>query len=142
MRATLLPEEKLEALLIHGNDRIVYDFIKTIPATISDKRIEYLYSTAPKRNLQLIKELQNIYKGRCQICKWNPINKYGQSICEAHHMHWLSRGGEDKMENLVLICPNHHNAIHKVDAHFDFKELSFKFINHSERILLNNHLFF
>jgi hypothetical protein len=23
---------------------------------------------------------------------------------------WLSRGGEDALTNLVLVCPNHHRA--------------------------------
>ena len=25
---------------------------------------------------------------------------------------WLSRGGDDTLENLMLVCPNHHAAIH------------------------------
>ena len=141
-RSKLLPEEKLEALLIHGKDKLVYDFIKTIPVGISEKRIEYLYSMAPKRNTELVKELQKIYSGCCQICKWNPVNKYGHSICESHHIHWLSRGGEDKLENLVLICPNHHRAIHRVDAPFDFEKLSFKFTLHEESLRINKHLNF
>jgi hypothetical protein len=141
-RARLLPEEKLEALFVHSNEKNIYNFIKSIPSGVSEKRVEYLYSKAPKRNLQLIKELQDLYKGRCQICIWNPRDKYGESLCEGHHMHWLSRGGEDKIENLILICPNHHTAIHKVDAPFDYKELSFQFTAHSEVIKLNNHLFF
>jgi len=141
-RARLLPEEKLEALLMHSDDKSVYNFIKSISSGVSEKRIQYLYSTAPTRNVQLVKELQDIYKGQCQICKWNPKDKYGHSLCEGHHMHWLSRGGEDKLENLVLICPNHHTAIHRVDAPFDYQELKFRFTNHSERLLLNNHLFF
>ncbi len=28
---------------------------------------------------------------------------YGDSICEAHHIVWLSRGGEDALANLVLL---------------------------------------
>lgn len=141
-RAKLLPEERLEALLMHGNDKFVYEFIKTIPTGISEKRIEYLYSTAPKRNIQLAKDLQDLYQGKCQICKWNPRDKYGHPICEAHHIHWLSRGGEDTIMNLVLICPNHHNAIHRVDAPFDFENLSFKFTSHEEILTLNEHLIF
>lgn len=141
-RATLLPEEKLEALLIHGKDSVIYDFIKSIPVGVSERRINYLYSTAPKRNIQLVKDLQKIYNGCCQICKWNPVDIYGHYICESHHIHWLSRGGEDKLKNLVLICPNHHNAIHRVDAPFDFEKLSFKFTLHEESLRINKHLIF
>lgn len=141
-RAKLLPEERLEALLLHGDNKTIYEFVKTIPSGISEKRIEYLYSNAPKRNIKLAKDLQDLYEGRCQICKWSPRDRYGHSICEAHHIHWLSRGGEDIIKNLVLICPNHHNAIHRVDAPFDFENLSFKFIAHEEILKLNEHLNF
>lgn len=141
-RAKLLPEEQLEALLVNRDNKAVYKLIKSVPAGVSEKRIEYLYSTVPKRNIRLVKELQDIYEGQCQICKWDPRDKYGHFLCEGHHVHWLSRGGEDKMKNLVLVCPNHHSAIHRVDAPFDYGNLTFKFASHSEKIVLNRHLFF
>ena len=141
-RAHLLPEDRLEALLLSEDDKKVHDFIKSIPVGVSEKRIKYLYSTAPKRNAQLAKELQKIYQGCCQICQWNPLDKYGHSLCQSHHIHWLSRGGEDKLENFVLVCPNHHNALHRLDAPFDFSNLSFKFTLHEESLKLNKHLGF
>lgn len=33
--------------------------------------------------------------GHCQICRWDPVDKYGEPLCEGHHIQWLSRGGDD-----------------------------------------------
>lgn len=139
-RARILPEEKLEAELLLGNTDIVEQLVKKEPSGISLKRKEYLYKTAPKRNTNLVKELQGIYKGKCQICEWTPIYIYGVNLCEGHHFQWISRGGEDKLDNMVLICPNHHSAIHKCDAPLDYKDLAFDFGGFREKLQLNKHL--
>lgn len=54
---------------------------------------------------------------------------------------WLSRGGEDEAENMALLCPNHHAAVHRADAAFDYADLAFTFGNRLvERMQLNDHL--
>jgi hypothetical protein len=88
--------------------------------------------------------LQDLYGGRCQICLYDPVRIYGRQVCHAHHIQWLSRGGEDELDNLVLVCPNHHAAIHQVDAPFDFGDLAFEFGTgvqaRREPLELNRHL--
>ena len=32
--------------------------------------------------------------------------------CEAHHVHWVTRGGPTSLENLVLECSRHHHLLH------------------------------
>lgn len=139
-RARLLPEEKLEAAIIYGNKDAVIDLLHEEKPGIAEKRKQYLYSQAPTRNRKLVLELQKIYKGKCQICLWDPRDIYDKPLCHAHHIHWLSRGGEDSLENLVLICPNHHSAIHGCDAPLDYRDLSFDFGNHREKIQLDSHM--
>lgn len=39
-----------------------------------------------------------------------PRHTYGIELCEAHHVGWLSCGGNDILDNRVLICPNHLRA--------------------------------
>jgi hypothetical protein len=59
-------------------------------------------SPAMRRVLQLRDE------GRCQFpgCE-------NHKRVEAHHiMHW-ARGGETKIDNLVLLCPGHHRLVHE-----------------------------
>lgn len=140
-RARILPEERLEAALLTEQSReVVYDLIEEEEPGVAEERRKYLYQTAPARNQRLAKDLQELYDGRCQVCTWNPRSEYGKNLCHAHHIHWLSRGGEDALDNLMLVCPNHHGAIHKCDAPFDFRSRTYDFGLHTERIALNKHL--
>jgi hypothetical protein len=66
---------------------------------------------------------------------------YGTRSAEAHHIAYLSRGGEDSLLNMVLLCPNHHTVIHNTDATFDYSRLTFCFPNgRVEPLCLNAHL--
>lgn len=139
-RARILPEEKLEVALLLGDEGITEKLIREERPGIAEQRQLYLYRQVPSRNPSLVSELQQIYEGRCQICLWSPRTKYNENLCHGHHIHWLSRGGADELNNLMLVCPNHHAAIHRVDAPFDYKDYSFNFGIHKEAIQLNLHL--
>ena len=139
-RARILPEEKLEAGLLLGDSYKISQLIKQEPHGIAEARQEYLYQQAPTRNPQLIANLHVLYEGQCQLCLWNPIDIYRNTLCHGHHIHWLSRGGADSLENLILVCPNHHAAIHKLDAPLDFRDLAFDFGTHREPVQLDYHL--
>lgn len=104
------------------------------------QRREYLYRQAYARNRELVREVQELYRGKCQLCRWDPKDVYGEYLCQGHHLHWLSRGGEDDLNNLVLLCPNHHQAVHRCDAPFDYKQKSFIFGWRKESLLLNKHI--
>ena len=74
------------------------------------------------------KELLTTYKYSCAICGWraiaNPLfidpegnyvdyglpngGKHQQFGNEIHHIIPVSKGGNDTLENLILLCPNHH----------------------------------
>jgi len=139
-RARLLPEERLEAALLLGDEEAVEGLVREEEYGIAWQRREYLFRQAPARNRQLVQALQELYRGQCQVCLWDPRDRYGESLCHGHHLHWLSRGGEDSKENIVLICPNHHSAIHGCDAPFDYGELAFDFGNYREPLQVNHHL--
>lgn len=139
-RARLFPEELLEAALIHANPIAVADLLQAEAVGVTEQRRDYLYRQAPARNPRLVRELQEQYSGQCQLCGWDPRSGYGEFLCHGHHVHWLSRGGEDSLENLVLVCPNHHAAIHRADAPLDFADGAFVFRAHREPLLLNRHL--
>lgn len=138
-RARILPEERLEEALLLGDERAVEYLVREEDAGIVQQRREYLTRQAPTRNKQLVRNLQGLYEGRCQICLWNPKSVYGVSLCQGHHIHWLSRGGEDDKGNMVLICPNHHAAVHRCDAQLDYSDMSFDFGNHEEPLQLILH---
>jgi len=93
-----------------------------------NRRLIYLFESVDvqraRRNAQTLQEL---YEGRCQICLYDPRLRYGHRTCHGHHIHWLSRGGDDQLDNMVLVYPNHHAAIHRDDAVFDYADMTFTF---------------
>ena len=92
------------------------------------------------RDQGLVRELKRIYEGKCQICASELYDGKFGSITEAHHIHWLSRDGADTLENMVLLCPNHHAAVHAVDAEFDWNRLAFKLGTALLPLRMNEHL--
>lgn len=138
-RARILPEERLEATLLLGDEEAVMNLVQDEDAGIAQKRREYLYRQAPTRNKSFAKQLQKLYEGKCQVCLWNPKGTYGEFLCHGHHVQWLSRG-EDRLENMILICPSHHVAIHGCDAPLDYADMAFDFGKHREplRLILHN----
>lgn len=55
----------------------------------------------------------------CEICGWkNPVPDLFQrstiSIVQAHHIVPAACGGLATVENLILLCPNHHIIAHEV----------------------------
>jgi hypothetical protein len=139
-RARILSEDKLEAMLLLGDIEAVINLVKNEKPGIAEERRIYFYKQAPTRNQRLVEELQDLYSGRCQICRWSPKNIYGKGLCHGHHIQWLSRGGTDEVQNMVLVCPNHHAAIHKLDAPLDYVDFSFDFGTHRESLTLKSHL--
>jgi hypothetical protein len=127
-RVRIYPEDGFEARLLLGSgarDAMV----REAPAEYG-VRSRYLFETVDvTRARRHIERLQRVYAGRCQICLFDPRDRYGRNLCHGHHIQWLSRGGDDAPENLVLICPNHHAAVHQDDAVFEFADLSFRFSN-------------
>jgi len=66
--------------------------------------------------------------GICQLCKQNaPFrDKNGDPYLETHHIQWLSRGGRDRIDNTVALCPNCHRKMHALDRKQDVDYLTEK----------------
>ena len=67
--------------------------------------------------IQRIKhKLITLYSGSCAICNWKAtdelLEKNGKTYysfgCELHHIEPANKGGAETIENLILLCPNHH----------------------------------
>jgi 5-methylcytosine-specific restriction protein A len=136
----IYPEDEFEARL-HLGQRARESLLKEATER-NAARVQYLFETVDvARARRHVRWLQNAYGGRCQICLFNPRQRYDRGLCHGHHIQWLSRGGEDEIDNMVLICPNHHAAVHHADAVFDYADLTFRFSNGlSEAIQINQHL--
>ncbi len=79
-------------------------------------------------------------EGRCQLCLWSPRDRFGHYLCHGHHIQWLSRGGESAEDNMLLLCPNDHAAIHRCDAPLDYADLAFVFERERVEVRVNRHL--
>ena len=60
-------------------------------------------------------------EGVCQLCGEPApfLDKDGAPFLESHHINWLSRDGEDSIENVVALCPNCHRRVHALDKDSD-----------------------
>ncbi len=63
--------------------------------------------------------------GICKLClQPAPFkNKVGEPYLETHHIVWLSKGGDDTIENTVALCPNCHSKMHILDDAMDIQTL-------------------
>lgn len=139
-RARLVPEERLEAAMLTGDPNAVAGLLHDEDPGLAQERHQYLYTRAATRSRRLVGELKELYDGACQLCEWQPRTSYDVDLCEAHHIQWLCRGGEGDLANLLLLCPNHHRAVHGCDAHLDFDDLAVDFGTRREPLALDSHL--
>jgi len=66
--------------------------------------------------------------GFCQLCE-EPApfkDKKGEPFLESHHIVWLSKGGDDTIENTVALCPNCHRKMHSLNLKSDINHLEEK----------------
>ena len=80
--------------------------------------------------------VKRIAKGRCQLCGNEApfVDKNNEPYLEEHHVKQLSDGGEDKMENVVAICPNCHRKMHVINNEDDVVTL-LKVATNNEKML-------
>ena len=77
----------------------------------------------------IITQLKKLYAGKCQLCGKVPFPEYGIDICEAHHIDYFSVSQNNDASNILILCPNHHRIIHKLNPTFDKQERCFRYPN-------------
>jgi hypothetical protein len=93
------------------------------------------------RNRFLADSLKSYYESRCQVCGHSFEPVYGAAYSESHHIQYLSDGGPDISENIVVLCPNHHRIVHATNARFERGILRYEFPNGLiEPLILPGHL--
>ena len=123
-----LPESELEAILNFK------DHGATVRIKSSNNKVR-IYSTA------IIGQLKKLYGGRCQLCGERPLKSFNTDICEAHHISYFSESHNNDASNLIIVCPNQHRLIHKLDPVYDVDTGCFKFKNgETMDVVLDLHL--
>jgi len=85
--------------------------------------------------------LKLLYQNKCQICGSNFGVNYNGNISEAHHIQPFTKSLNNNSDNIMIICPNHHRLIHKVNPIFDKSSLMLLYQNgYKEKLVLNYHL--
>lgn len=83
-------------------------------------------------NTDIIKRLKQLYGGCCQLCGKNAFGEFNVDISEAHHIAYFSDSQNNDSSNIIILCPNHHRLIHKLNPKFDFERGCFVFSDNSE----------
>ncbi|WP_159236282.1 HNH endonuclease [Raoultella terrigena] len=67
-----------------------------------------------KRSPYVVAEVLLRANGKCQSCLRDApfLKGDGTPFLEVHHIEWLSKGGEDSVENAIALCPNCHRQAH------------------------------
>lgn len=82
-------------------------------------------TTTYERNGYIAEYARRRAEGVCQLCEQSApfLDGNGGPYLESHHIIWLSRGGEDSIENSVALCPNCHRKMHILDVQGDREKL-------------------
>jgi 5-methylcytosine-specific restriction endonuclease McrA len=74
----------------------------------------------------LVKEYaRRVANGICQLCEKEApfFDRNGKPFLEVHHIHYLSLGGSDTLDNVIALCPNCHRKIHQLEIKEDTYKL-------------------
>ncbi|MBR2480056.1 MAG: HNH endonuclease, partial [Clostridia bacterium] len=94
-----------------------------------------------KYNQKILKDLKLVYNNTCQVCGTNMNELYKCSILECHHIEYFSLSQNNNIDNLLIVCPNCHRQIHKLDLKYDKKsETLFNDKGFRKKIAYNKHL--
>jgi predicted restriction endonuclease len=65
------------------------------------------------RDTALTRWLKQLHQNRCQICGLSLQLSGGRTYSEAHHIRPLGNphNGPDRVDNILVLCPNHHAVL-------------------------------
>jgi len=107
---------------------------------IKGKKKEYIRKII-SRNYKAIKDLKDLYQGKCQITgdKYSFKKKDGTLYSEAHHCIPLEEEGADSPYNIIIVNPLIHKMLHYSDVtEIDLSKISKA---NSLKIKINNQTF-
>ena len=111
-----------------------------IDPTASIERVQQL-AKIRKLNRAIGDNLKMLYDYRCQLCGEDFGKRFDTHIVEVHHINPFVVSMNNDAANQIIICPNHHRVIHRVEPVFDRNRLLYIYSNGiEERLLLNKHL--
>lgn len=121
-------ESELETL-INFEDSGATVRIKTSPTTVR------VY------NPSIVRQLKKLYKGNCQLCGCKPFGEVDCDLTEVHHIDYFATSHNNNPSNLIVLCPNHHRMIHKLNPVYNSERQCYIYPDgHEEKLETNYHL--
>lgn len=125
-----LPQVTLESEVVRLENTSIDQLIKTYQTRFGEKKpvrksvTNFIFDRDPLVVAIARKRANSV----CEIpnCKSEPITLIGgEKYIEVHHILPLAMGGEDTIENVACLCPNHHREIH-LGKHSEELKISLK----------------
>lgn len=90
-----------------------------------------------ERHIHVSEYVKRRAQGHCDLCGESApfMDKKGNPFLECHHVHWLSRGGEDSINNAVALDPSCHRKMHELDLATDIEKLQDKITEYQRKNL-------
>lgn len=87
------------------------------------------------RNTHVTAHVKRRAEGHCDLCgKPAPFfDRNGKPFLECHHVEWLSRGGEDSIDNAVALDPSCHRKMHELILKTDVNHLKRQIEKYSKK---------
>lgn len=106
------------------SDKDLYERAKKVE-TVGKRRV---VTQAYARNTHITAHVKRRAAGYCDLCSEPApfLDRNGQPFLECHHVEWLSRGGEDSIDNAVALDPSCHRKMHELDRKEDVEHLKSK----------------
>ena len=102
---------------------------------------KYRLTKVRKLNRSIGNYLKKLYDFRCQICGQNIGEMYSVKVVECHHINYFVQSLNNDIDNLLIVCPNHHRIIHNANPIFNKEKKVYIYPNgYEERLKLNFHL--
>lgn len=128
IKADDLSEEELEQIINFSDPNATIE-------VVTKETTRRVCSTA------IVHRLKKLYKGNCQLCGSKPFENFGVDICEAHHIEYYSATKNNNASNIIILCPNHHRLLHKLNPTYNPVNKEFVFEpGNAIRVKLDFHL--
>ncbi|MEY4903358.1 MAG: hypothetical protein RLZZ292_1173 [Bacteroidota bacterium] len=103
-------EDKEEDLINEDTSPRLLTLINASTSTVIKERVLKIRH----RNGSIVKNLKELYKGKCQISgeRLTFKKKNGEWYCEVHHLIPLGENGSDDYANVIVVSPLIHRMLH------------------------------
>ena len=124
-------EEIIQELKVSGKTKEdIINELNNIKKT--DSQVITINRKTYKRDNKIVAMIKFVRDFKCQICGTTILKRDGSKYIEAAHIQPKHKGGSECLENIILLCPNHHKE-------FDYGYLEINTLTKTHiKFVLNN----